>query len=490
MTTKQASSSTPRLSEAARHLVYPSTITASVYPRVEAKLRSVGVEFDLWQKGFGTISLGLDKSLHYAATVGGVVASIPRQVGKTFTVGNLLIGLCLLFPGLRVIWTSHHGSTTKNTLQSMQGMVQKPKLAAQVRNVYTNNNDMRIVFTNGSTIMFGAREHGFGRGMDAIDILVFDEAQKLGIKALEDMVPATNQARHEYGALVFYIGTPPRPVDDGEAFSAKRRQALEGNEDDDMVYVEFSADPDADPDDRSQWPIMNPSFPSRTPLAAMKRMRKNLTDAGSWRREAMGIWDAETSATSRLISAEEWQAIQVSAVPTDGVRCVAVVFDFDTDRAALAGSLKHGDGVHVELIDCIAAPVNIDAMADWLAERWRDLGMIAIAGGAQSKVLHQALRDHSVPARVIRVATTAEYFAANAMLTSGVTARTVTVPAGQPTDALELSVAVCDKKLRPSGWAWEATSPDGDRQPMEAISLALWAARTTKRRPGRKQVLL
>lgn len=489
---KSPQRSTPRLSEAARHLVYPTTIAASVYPRVEAKLRSVGVEFDLWQKGFGTISLGLDRSLHYAATVGGVVASIPRQVGKTFTVGNLLIGLCLLFPGLRVIWTSHHGSTTKNTLQSMQGMVTKPKIAPLVRNVYTNNNDMRIVFTNGSTIMFGAREHGFGRGMDAIDVIVFDEAQKLGIKALEDMVPASNQARHEHGALIFFIGTPPRPVDDGEAFAAKRRQALEGNEDDDMVYVEFSADPEADPDDRSQWPIMNPSYPARTSLAAMKRMRKNLTDEGSWRREAMGIWDDEVSATTRLVSEDDWTATQTAEPPPDGIRSLAVVFGFENDQAALGGAVKHENGVHLELIGSHPGPVDIDGIADWLADRWRDTAMIAIAGGAQSKVLYQALRDRGVPAKVIRLASTGDYFAANAMLASSITSRTITVPKGADTDALEQSVAVSDKKVTASGsgWRWRATSPDGDHQPMEAISLALWAARTTKRRPGRKQVLL
>ena len=292
---KSTQHSMPRLSEAAKHLVYPGTITESVFPVVEARLVEVGVGFDPWQRGFGTLALGLDKGRKWASTIGGVVASIPRQVGKTFTIGHLIIGLCLVFPGLRVIWTSHHLSTTGNTFQSMQGMIRKPKMFRHVEDIRLANGEQRIVFKNGSVIMFGARSQGFGRGLDAIDVEVFDEAQKLGLAALEDMVPATNQARNPHGGLLFFIGTPPRPIDDGEAFTQKRRQALSGAAKN-MVYVEFSADADAKLDDRSQWPKANPSFPWRTPVESMLRMKENMPDDAAWRREALGIWDEVSGA--------------------------------------------------------------------------------------------------------------------------------------------------------------------------------------------------
>ena len=85
---------------------------------------------------------------------------------------------------------------------------------------------------------------------------MFDEAQILGLKALEDMVPATNQARNQHGALIFFLGTPPRPSDDGEAFTSKRDKALKGKPAGEVVwthgnqvYVEFSADEGAELDD-------------------------------------------------------------------------------------------------------------------------------------------------------------------------------------------------------------------------------------------------
>ena len=228
---------------------------------------------------------------------------------NTFTVGNLLIGLCLEFPNMRVAWTSHHNRTTTNTFRSMQGMVKRkgvaPYLSPKGNNgIRTANGEQEIEFRNGSLLMFGAREQGFGRGMDAIDIEVFDEAQILSIKALEDMVPATNQARHPHGGLIFFLGTPPRPTDDGEAFTAKRQKALDGKTIDQM-YVEIGAAPDTDPDDYSEIPTYNPSYPLHTPLESIMRMRENIPDDDSYRREAMGIWPT-VSRHTQIVSAGVW----------------------------------------------------------------------------------------------------------------------------------------------------------------------------------------
>mgnify|MGYP006189918149 CR=1 FL=1 len=285
------SPSTPRLSEVARHLVIPAGIVTTGWPRIERRLASIGIVFDVWQQGLAQVALGRRKNDKYAATVGGVVLSIPRQVGKTFFAMALLVAMCLEYPGFRVIWTSHHMRTTTNTFRAMQGMARRKKVAPYVSAIRTANGEGEVVFHNGSIIMFGARAQGFGRGMDKIDVEVFDEAQILDSRSLEDMVAATNQAQHKHGALLFFMGTPPRPVDPGEEFTNRRAKALDGKAEN-MVYVEFSADEDADPDDREQWAKANPSYPSRTPDESMERMRENLTDESSFKREALGHLEA------------------------------------------------------------------------------------------------------------------------------------------------------------------------------------------------------
>jgi phage terminase large subunit-like protein len=126
--TSPTRSSTPRLSEAARKLVIPDRVESSGWPAVRARCAGFGVTFDPWQDSLGTVALGKRADGVYAATVGGVVLSIPRQVGKTFLVVAMIVAMCLLFPGLRVLWTAHHGRTTTNTFRVMQGMCRRKKV--------------------------------------------------------------------------------------------------------------------------------------------------------------------------------------------------------------------------------------------------------------------------------------------------------------------------------------------------------------------------
>ena len=244
MPTSKTASSKPRLSEVARHVVMPAGIMTTAWPRIVAKCAEMGVSFDPWQHGIGSVALGKRKNGKYAATVGGIVMSIPRQVGKTFLVGMIIIAMCVLFPGFTALWTAHRTRTASMTFASMQAMVKKKKIWPHIDAIRTSNGEQEIRFKNGSIIMFGAREQGFGRGFDKVDAEIFDEAQILSEKALEDMVPAANQSTQESGALLFFMGTPPRPTDPGEEFSNRRAKALSGKSKD-LVYVEFSADPDA-----------------------------------------------------------------------------------------------------------------------------------------------------------------------------------------------------------------------------------------------------
>jgi hypothetical protein len=270
----------------ARHVVAPSGITSTGWPAVRDKCAELGITFDSWQDGAGRLILAKRADGKYAATVGGVVVSIPRQVGKTFLIVSIVFALCLLHPKLTVLWTSHHEQTTRETFGKVQGFAARKKIAPHVLQVLIDT--MTVRFKNGSRILFGARERGFGRGFDDVDVEVFDEAQILSDKALDDMIPAMNTATN---ALPLFMGTPPKPTDPADVFIRKRREVLAG-EDTDTAFIEFSADRGCSPLDRKQWAKANPSFPMRTPESSMMRMRKQLTPE-SFLREGLGIWDEE-----------------------------------------------------------------------------------------------------------------------------------------------------------------------------------------------------
>lgn len=338
------------------------------WPAVEAKCREFGDTFDEWQRGLGRIVLGKREDGIYAATVGGITLSIPRQVAKTFLVGRLVFALCVLFPGTRVLWTAHHTATLSNTFRSLSGFARRKKVAPYILATRRGSGKEAIEFTNGSVVYFGARSQGFGRGFEEVDVEVFDEAQILDEKALEDMVAATNQSRHPHGALLFYMGTPPRPSDPGEPFKKLRKDAL-ADESEDGVYVECSADPDAKSDDHAQWRKANPSFPHRTPLRSMLRLKKNLPSDDSWRREAMGIWDEEDAGNG--LDYARWRTLADTSAERGGNQVFALSTAPDRSWSSIAVAWRRPDGdVQVMLADYRRTTAGIKERAEELGARW------------------------------------------------------------------------------------------------------------------------
>lgn len=405
--------STPRLSEVARHLVLPEGIVSTGWPAVEAKCREWGDRFDLWQQGLGRAVLGKRVDGKYAATVGGVTISIPRQVAKTFIVGRIIFALCVLFPRLKVLWTAHRTRTATNTYRSLSAFARRKKVWPYIAAIRSVNGEQEILFRNGSIIMFGAREQGFGRGFDEVDIEVFDESQILTLKALEDMVAATNQARNPHGALLFYMGTPPRPVDPGEVFTERRDDALalKGSSADfgqpvlvgDAVYVECSADPNIGRpggpslDDERQWRIANPSYPHRTPRESMLRLRKNLKSDDAWRREGMGVWDPGAGVKATIKPAE-WKPLEVVLPPAVGTVALGIKFSPDGERVAAAVCRKPAEGIaHVEVLGEWTPADGVSVLAEIVTASWRSFAAVVIDGKSGAGALHQKL----VEARIL-----------------------------------------------------------------------------------------
>lgn len=382
-----------RLSEVARHVVIPEGIVDTLWFEVADRCAEFGDTFDAWQDGLGQVTLGLREDGMFAATVGGVTYSIPRQVAKTFLVGRICIALCTLFPGTTILWTAHRTRTTTKTFQNFKGVVMRPAVRGFLRAGSNNgtairdaNGEQEIPFANGSTILFGAREQGFGRGFDEIDVEVFDEAQILTDRALEDMVAATNQSRFKHGALLFYMGTPPRPVDPGAVFEDRRAEALRAKRDakgvdfgaiveaGDSLYVECSADANVGKpggpslDDPHQIEKANPSYPHRTPPVSVKRLRKNLRGDDGWRREGLGVWDVLQTVKVAGVNPADWAKCGDSTSHRDGSIALGITQSPDRSTVSIAILGKRADGdYHGELIEHRVASTS------WVPRRVREL---------------------------------------------------------------------------------------------------------------------
>jgi hypothetical protein len=471
-----------KLSEVARHICRPEGIVSTGFPGVRDRALAMGMPFDLWQQGIARLALGKRENGLYAAGIGGVVLSIPRQVGKTYLIAAIVFALCTIHPNLTVIWTAHRTRTHNETFKKMQGMASKPKIAPYIANVRAANGEQEITFTKGSRILFGARESGFGRGFDEVDILVLDEAQILTADAMSDMVPATNAAKN---GLVFMMGTPPRPKDPGEVFTNVRAAALGG--DPDTLYIEFSADKGASLDDRKQLAKANPSYPHRTSDAAIQRMRKLLGSDESFRREAYGEWD-DAALTKKAIAPTSWDALKIppAKVPTEGRRVYAVRFAVDGSSVALAAAIRPEDGgpVHVEGIKLAAMGDGTAWLIDWLVDHHENAAQIVVDGKAGVGYLVNALREAKVPASAIITAGTDTITTGTSMVEAAIGSKDLT-HRGQAELDEQVKAAEKRKIGTNGGFGWAA--PEGGNVALlDAVTLAYWGAKTTKRRPGRR----
>jgi hypothetical protein len=379
----------------------------------------------------------------------------------------------------------------------MQGMVMRKKIRphlASGRNegIRTGHGEQEIEFKNGSIIMFGARADGFGRGFDEVDVEVFDEAQILSEKALEDMVPATNQSQQAAGALLFFMGTPPRPTDPGEEFVNRRVKALSGKNPN-MAYIEFSADPDADPDDREQWALANPSFPHRTSVESMERMREQLTDDDSFRREALGIFDS--AETARVIDEAAWSA--VADASSMAIERLTLAIDVPPNRgmASVAVAGLRADGRWHVALDTHRN--GVDWIVPHIKERVKANRLHAVVVDEMSGLVEKRRNRNFLIGTDIQVTLAAaegrDMAIASAKFFDAVMDRSL-----RHTDQPQVNVALSVARKRPlsGGWAWNRKDATSDITPVVAATLALWGAqnenviRPSRSGDGRKAVVM
>jgi len=425
----------------------------------------MGLSFDPWQDGLGRLMLGKRADGKFAADI--FAMSVPRQSGKTHLLGGMVFAMCIQ-QKMTVIWTAHRTRTAAETFKSMQGFAARAKIAPHVAHIVRGAGTEAVEFVNGSRILFGARERGFGRGFAGIDVLIFDEAQILSENAMDDMVPATNAAPNP---LVLLAGTPPKPNDPGEVFTVLRQEALDG-ESTDVGFVEISADRGCDPLDREQWRKMNPSFPKRTSERAILRMFKVLSE-DSFRREAQGIWD-EVSVHKPLVTAAQWKSM-ADVGPADGVRPDALGVDMSHGRdISVAGCWVEGENAHIEQVWEGSDPV---AVVEWIVER---------AGRRIPVVVDQMSPAASfipdLKARKCQVVVTGASQMAQAcgVLENRISTDSLTHSAQQ-----KVTEAILGARRRPirdaGGWALDRSDPTQAIYPIVAATLALFGATAHKR---------
>jgi hypothetical protein len=406
----------------------------------------------------------------YAADT--ALLSIPRQVGKTFDVAGVVFADSIIHAGTTTVWTAHRFKVARESFNEMRAWAKSSLLKPHIDydEITTAAGNECIPFRNGSRIVFAARERGAVRGFTKVRRLVLDEGQILTEQAMADLVPTMNQAVNPQAVLMC---TPPKPTDPGEVVTRLRAEAL-GGDSEGVLYVELSAPPGSDAGDRAAWKIANPSYPRRTPVKAILRMRK-LLSPDDFLREALGIWDEEPG---RGIGVTQWAAC--SDPGSQAADPVAVAFAVApggaTAAIAIAGRRADGRG-HGELVDSRPGTVWLVPRLLELAEKWKPCVLVMNAVPGAAGAFEKELFEHKFSAkpkpgtaeRQLMLAGTREFAQACGALALDVANDRWRHLGQQP-----LAQAVAGARTRPlaDAWAWSWEKSIADISPLEAVTLA------------------
>jgi hypothetical protein len=157
----------------------------------------------------------------------------------------------------------------------------------------------------------------------------------------------------------------------------------------------------------------------------------------------------------------------------------------DGSSVALAAAIRPEVGpIHLEGIKLASMADGTAWLVDWLVERHENAAQIVLDGKAGVGYLVNALLEARVPKSVIITAGTDTITTGTSMVEAALISKDLT-HRGQPELDEQVKAAEKRKIGANGGFGWQA--PEGGNVALfDAVTLAYWGAKTTKRRPGRR----
>lgn len=408
--------------------------------------------------------------------------SKPRQNGKSFAARHYALWMAAV-EGKHVLYTAHHGNTTREMFKLIRNFVEG---VADFANELGSDSIKRaqgsegIYFANGGSIEFNTRTNAVARGK-TFDVIVVDEAQELTDEQADALTPTTI-ASDSGDPQMIYLGTPPNAKCPGTVFRRLHRDAHARNGGDSW-WLEWAATEIGDRYDVDRWYRCCPAMGYRIREDVMRDAADKSSDDG-FAREYLGWWSNDEVEVEHVIDADAWALCETDEPPEPRVTCAGV--KFGPDRATLAYCLRPAEGAsYVEWVDTRPLSEGVGWVAAWLDARKSKVATVAIDGGSTA-ALTTRLADLNFPKRAIVTAGPRDMARAVSMLTNDVAERDL---AHYGQDELTASATLtARRRIGQDGVGFEDAG-GADSTLIEACALAIWQAKTTKRRPGRKAVV-
>lgn len=432
-----------------------------------------------WQPHLLDAMLARDERDRYVLRSIGI--SVPRQNGKSWVVrGRCFYGA---LNGEKILYTCQHGDTSDQMFQELAQAFEdesNPELHDLLLAVRRTNGQQAIKLRNGGLIRFTTRTDSLARGK-TYDVLIYDEAQELTEKQQAASLPAIS-AGAKHNPQTIYLGTPPNPDNIGTVFLSLHEAVHSGKSK--MGWIEWGATEIGDVNDEARWYEFNPSMDILLDHAAVKGEAEQM-QPDVFARERLGWWSPVGGKGIYALISKKWRDCEVASAPREGKLAFGVKFSHDSLHAAVSWALADRDGPsYVELYDVMGSSGGTVAISDMLLRNRDEIACVCIDGKSGADALRRRMLDGGFPKTALVMGTPAIVQAASSMLSDEVNAGTLSHIASPALD--DSATGSLKRDVGRDGWGF-ADGPNSMAAPIESASLALWAARTTKRDPRREQ---
>lgn len=400
---------------------------------------------------------------------------VPRQNGKSLIlVFRILYGLFVL--NETIIFTAQQWKTARSIAQRTIAAIKgRPSLRARLAKPPTlSQGEGHIVLKSGAQAFFMTRSGDSGRGLDDVDLLIYDEAYNLsdaeaGALSWVQMAArrpqtiytssAVDKERHQYG----------------EVLAAVRRRGLAGGEG--LFLAEWMAPEEMDRASLETARYANPSYGViQTDEKILKFQRDKLHTAAGRREydvEALGRgdWPEEPDdvEVEHIIDPTVWSNMAISSAKFGKKVALAIDMSPNQKWVSIAAAARTDDGkVHVEVGYHAAPGPGLIRILLSLIDRWDPCALV-MDKASPAYSLHPDLVDAGIEPEVTSAGDMVQ--ACGGFYNDAVAGKLTHTGDPLLSDALD---GATKRDLTGGGWAWNRK---GNQviSPLVAATLAHWA---------------
>lgn len=398
-----------------------------------------------------------------------VAVVLPRQNGKGVLLEAKALHSLFLSGARLILWSAHEFKTAREGFLRIRDLVTNcDHLRRRVERVRTSHGEESVILRDGARLQFVARSRGSGRGFP-VDDVIFDEAFALTDEHMAAMIP-TISARPN--AQIWYTSSAPLAHS-----SVLRRLCLRGRKaDPGLAYLEWSADPATDPDDRQAWADANPALGIRISEEAVQRELGAMARE-DFRRERLGIASLSEDG-EQIVDPDVWRARADPGSQITGQVAFALDVTPDRSSASIGVAGLREDGLrHTELVGRMTTQWLVHRLCE-LVGKW-DVAAVALDATSPAASLIPELERAGIKAKPERGDTRLEIVGASAMAQAcGGWYDAVVTDRLRHLDQAPLNAAVSGAQRRASGdtaWRWWRRESAVDITPLVAVTLADYA---------------